>query len=116
MPDALGPCPSWCSGAHPTAHEDPVDQAHDSEPVQLDTGTRLGTVETLQALLCKYPNSESGSRDVHAVVDLGACDYRPMSTADLEALAAGLEAHAARLRQLGQQLMRARVEDGCDPL
>ncbi|TDT95324.1 hypothetical protein EDD99_7149 [Streptomyces sp. 846.5] len=106
MVDVLGPCPAWCGGIHPGAEEDPVDQGHQSASITLDVPTSRGTVSVLEAFLCQYPNAVVGRRDVYAAVDLGA-DFPEMGTDELENLAAGLEAHAARLRQLGQQLAQA---------
>lgn len=101
------PEPAWCAGHTDAAPEHPVDFRHIGVEVPLYVHADGRTFEILAATVVHDPFS---SIDVlpRVSVDLGADGYRQFTRDELVEFAAGLEQHAAYLREFADEVEELR--------
>ena len=109
-PDPLLPCPTWCTGIHPSKEPQLGDRLHESKPVVLDV--RTGTVSAeFQRAIVQYPlSSRPDRRGVYAWshMTVEATLNRP---SDVIGIADMLSGYTARLRELADELVIAQQQD-----
>ncbi|MGC9536550.1 DUF6907 domain-containing protein [Streptomyces sp. UG1] len=102
-------CPTWCASTHDD--EDGgyrTDISHDTPEIQLTVNGR--TVG--HALISQAPYAERGTRAVQAFVTVTYGEDGGYSPAGMYDLAAAMDGHADRLRDLADQLARILAEAG----
>lgn len=101
--------PAWCAGHADHRPEYRVDITHTSPKVPLTfRGRTLG-----EAVISQAPGAERGTRDIQASVVLSYEGAGGLDPAGLYDLAAELDTHADRLRDLADQL--AAIVAGGEP-